>query len=875
MSDYQCAENVFHDADAAVEQAKATLAKAEPGAEGDPAWLYLTKTRKLPEAAVRGAVNSLRYLRPPIEGRPPQDHAIVSLLRDQSGEISGLQLTFCDVLGHSTATEPKRQTYSLRPNGCRDGLFHAGGGTGDRCYLVEGYAEKALAVASLGIGPAFGAGSRTTLGRALPPEADVVLVADRRPDDKVVDLKTGRTAADDHDRDYKKACDLLLIGHKRVWITPDPPCACCKDADAFLVKHGPIRLTDLIEQAQPAGLSLDGEARRLAAIADRLERDRETSSTARRLKIRVSELRDAVQRHLKGSADREAEDGAATGSAQVFEDLDPSADRQDGEQLLDDVDEALARHVFLDPADRTKALLWTVHGHRRFHGHTTVLPRMIITAPAEDSGKTTFAVALVCLSDVAEHTTEPTASILFRAIEAHKCALFLDEADAWYRKLEDIRAIINSGFTLEGASILRTEDVGQGGQRKLEPRRYSTFAPIAVIGVGLDRILPRTVISRSLTIAMRPARVGEVPEELFGNRSAVARLRELAGRIKRWVADNERALCGARPALPAGLINRLRLVWVPLLAIADAAGGAWPKRAREALEIDRCRVRDRGLGEQLLLDIHAIMMAASVKAMHTSDLIQRLREMELRTWAVYGKARVAIRDIDIAKLLVPYEVRPEQLKIGSINRNGYRLETVAAVIDRYVRPDSIDPQHPGESPYHSTFSDNPNSITEKDGREEGRGVDGKLSTSRPTTEPGRQDGPLPSTFATTDLGQEPNGEDEKSRGVDGLPLGATEHMVTRVVTRASNDPTVGYANGPETRGSSDVLICEACGGSFPKPARGRPPKRCPECRSSRKASKPGPDQPTAAEEAPPVPDTPSPEPRIKGANGDTKPELLP
>ncbi len=117
MTEYPRADDVFKDTDAAIEAAKATLAKAEPGEEGGPAWLYLTtRARKLPEAAVRGAVSSLRSLRPPIEGRPPQDHAVVSLLHDQAGEVSGIQATFCDVLGHPTATEPKRQTYSLRPN---------------------------------------------------------------------------------------------------------------------------------------------------------------------------------------------------------------------------------------------------------------------------------------------------------------------------------------------------------------------------------------------------------------------------------------------------------------------------------------------------------------------------------------------------------------------------------------------------------------------------------------------------------------------------------------------------------------------------------------------------------------------------------------
>ena len=71
----------------------------------------------------------------------------------------------------------------------------------------------------------------------------MLLITDRRPDDKVVDPKTGMTAAALHDRDMKRAVDLLLLAGRTVLVTPDPPpCAhACKDADAVLVKHGPSR----------------------------------------------------------------------------------------------------------------------------------------------------------------------------------------------------------------------------------------------------------------------------------------------------------------------------------------------------------------------------------------------------------------------------------------------------------------------------------------------------------------------------------------------------------------------------------------------------------------------------------------------------------
>ena len=96
---------------------------------------------------------------------------MVSLLRDRDDAVSGLQLTFVDVTGAASAKAPKRQTYAFRSNGVRDGLFRAGGGEGRRRVHHEGCLEKAIAVASLGIGPVYGAGGRAILGCAATARA--------------------------------------------------------------------------------------------------------------------------------------------------------------------------------------------------------------------------------------------------------------------------------------------------------------------------------------------------------------------------------------------------------------------------------------------------------------------------------------------------------------------------------------------------------------------------------------------------------------------------------------------------------------------------------------------------------------------------------
>ena len=463
-------------------------------------------------------------------------------------------------------------------------------------YLTEGYSAKALAVAALGL-KAYGGGARTILGCAAPPEQTVVIVPDRRPPDTSPDAPA-------HDRDYRRAVDLLMLAGKTVFVAKAPDCqhpggGACKDSDDFLRRHGPIRLKALVEDVTSAGLSLDGESRKLAQIEDPLERDAQTKIKAGELKVRVALLRDRVAHYRDAGRAGTAPGDSTSGRKIEFDKLGIAADPVNGAGLLDDLAAAIRRHAFIDECDLVKGVLWTVHGHRRFYDNVQVLPRLVITAGREDSGKTSLAVALAHASDVALVVVSPRPATLYRSIEAHQVALFLDEADVWYPRNEDLREIVNSGFNKDGALVPRTEDVGSGGKREHEVRLYSTFTPMAIVGINLEKVLARTLLSRALIICMTPAVIGEVAEDIFANPPAVRALRDIASRVKRWVADNERALVAAKPDMP-GTINRLRLIWEPLVGdrgsgwrrLAPAGAGGAGRRAQSGSRPEPGRAAD-------------------------------------------------------------------------------------------------------------------------------------------------------------------------------------------------------------------------------------------------------------------------------------------
>jgi hypothetical protein len=296
---YASAGATFAESEARIELARALLARAQPIADS-PAELYLTKTRKIPADAVR-ACEDLRYLPSPIEGRHMTDHALVSLLRDAAGEVCGLQLEYCDIAGARTAGEPSKQAFALRKSGCRDGLFYAGG-EGDVAFLTEGYSSKALAVASLGIGKVYGGGGLNVLGFAVPPERRVVIVPDRAPESTAWSADGAERLADQHAAAYARAVDRLILAGREVEVAAAPDCTLhkeCKDADAYLRRHGAIRLKELLQRTVPGELSRQGQITRLARIKNELDRAAEVKKAAETIEvlrgIPIAQIREAVE----------------------------------------------------------------------------------------------------------------------------------------------------------------------------------------------------------------------------------------------------------------------------------------------------------------------------------------------------------------------------------------------------------------------------------------------------------------------------------------------------------------------------------------------------------------------------------------------------
>src|SRR5207253_2673114 len=93
-------------------------------------------------------------------------------------------------------------------------------------------------------------------------------------------------------------------------------------------------------------------------------------------------------------------------------------------------------------------------------------------------------------------------------------------------------------------------------------------------------------------------------------------------------------LRAARPALPECLGDRQADICEPLLAIADAAGGQWPDRARGALSelFSPGKADSESTGVKLLAAIHDAFTEAAVTRLSTEDLLDALMLSEDGEW---------------------------------------------------------------------------------------------------------------------------------------------------------------------------------------------------------------------------------------------------
>jgi hypothetical protein len=258
-----------------------------------------------------------------------------------------------------------------------------------------------------------------------------------------------------------------------------------------------------------------------------------------------------------------------------------------------------------------------------------------------------------------------------------------------------LEQVLNGGYRRRG-----TYTMSVGGDGDWTARDFRTFSPKAFAGIGR---LSGALATRTIPIWMHPARPTESVREKF-EEELWAETEELRESLGAWgLASIDRLRAMRIADLPAGLRNRTREIWRPLLAIADLAGGEWPALGREAaVALHRSHSDELDHRLKLLVDIRAVYEARTTDRIHTADLIAELATVEEspwrgRWWDVHEEAPKAEAPAALAKSLRCYGIRPEQIRIGSSSKKGYRREHFLDAWSRYLPARTAETPEPSET----------------------------------------------------------------------------------------------------------------------------------------------------------------------------------
>jgi hypothetical protein len=366
--------------------------------------------------------------------------------------------------------------------------------------------------------------------------------------------------------------------------------------------------------------------------------------------------------------DEEVEARRALNAAEhlLFEhwDVKPWPDPVNAADLLAAVIDEVERYVATLGNRAIVVALWIMFTW--VHDACTHSPLLLVWSPEADSGKTTLLSVISYLAWRPIKSVNITGPMLYRSIEKWHPTLVIDEADTAFKDNDDLRQVMNSGWT-------RGDGVIRGNPETHDPHVFSTFAPKTIGMKG--RNLIDTTLSRTIEIVMKPKLADEeVSDFQHADEPMLADLRSM---LARWAADNIEDLRKAKPEVPPGFNNRLRMNWWPLFAIANLAGMG-EKAWEAALAIEQRKDVDPSMRIKVLADILGIYneelgAAAKLKegepdaepeevdGILARELVQRLNDDDEKGWSTAFKDGQPLTMNRLAWLLRGFGIRSEDI----------------------------------------------------------------------------------------------------------------------------------------------------------------------------------------------------------------------
>lgn len=361
----------------------------------------------------------------------------------------------------------------------------------------------------------------------------------------------------------------------------------------------------------------------------------------------------------------------------------PEQQVQEGLQwVLDTITKVLNTHMVMGQAEKIATALWIAH--TPFYQAFKLTPRLFVTSIGPASGKSTLLKLVASMVPGGIYATNVTVSSLTRLKDKAErqgngvLTVMMDQLDTSFEEGAG-RSLINQlimGADQEAKSIM-TEKIGEG---RNEPTVFDVFYPMGIGKIG--RIPSDALISRCILIQMHPAtdadstRLYKQPD----TSNVAAAIRSKLTPVPS--VKTLEYLSRSRPDIPDGLSNRVRDKWVPLLAMADLAGGAWPEWARKAaVTLEVGGEESEPAAVKLLRRVVGIAAGWKHPIIFSEELdgILGRQPKKERERELSPKTR--------GKMLAQVGIKTSTLRRDGRQAKGYLVQDIMIAAEKYIRPE--------------------------------------------------------------------------------------------------------------------------------------------------------------------------------------------
>lgn len=342
-----------------------------------------------------------------------------------------------------------------------------------------------------------------------------------------------------------------------------------------------------------------------------------------------------------------------------------------GAELLDEIKETIKQYVIADDETFTVATLWACFTW--FIDVVSYAPIANVTAPEKRCGKTKLLSTLKRLSYKSFSTSNISPAALFRLIELHKPTLFVDEVDTFLKEHNEMKGMINAGYTRETAFIVRC--VGE----EQEPQPFSIWGAKLLCGIGK---IADTLHDRSITLKLRRKTIGETVKNI--DKSDPREWQILRAKLARFAKDHSEQLETIQPDPIKGLHDRANDCYEPLLQVAILAGGHWLETVKKAaLVLNGTEEESDSIRTELLRDIQTIFTTKRIERIFSHELVNELNADNEANWCVWNNGR-GITPRNLAKYLKEFGIVSKSMRIGFDNAKGYSKKQFTDTFNRYL-----------------------------------------------------------------------------------------------------------------------------------------------------------------------------------------------